>query len=77
MPLEEDFGPQIHSSNADLQNSGACTAALFLKPFVHGIEAEDGQEPALKWVHIDIAGSMEATRATPYLETGMTGRPVR
>ncbi|KAG6855847.1 hypothetical protein H0H87_010104 [Tephrocybe sp. NHM501043] len=82
MPLEEDFGPQIHSSNADLQNTGgrdagACTAALFLKPFAHGIEAEDGQEPALKWAHIDIAGSMEATRATPYLETGMTGRPVR
>ncbi|KAG6853179.1 hypothetical protein C0991_006319 [Blastosporella zonata] len=82
MPLEEDFGPQIHSSNADLQNTGgkdagACTAALFLKPFAHGIEAEDGQEPTLKWAHIDIAGSMEATRATPYLETGMTGRPVR
>ncbi|KAG6809374.1 hypothetical protein H0H92_000512 [Tricholoma furcatifolium] len=82
MPLEEDFGPQIHSSNADLQNTGgkdagACTAALFLKPFAHGIEAEDGQEPAMRWAHIDIAGAMEATRPTPYLETGMTGRPVR
>ncbi|KAG6916865.1 hypothetical protein DXG01_004846 [Tephrocybe rancida] len=82
MPLEEDFGPQIYSSNADLQNTGgkdagACTAALFLKPFAHGIEAEEGQEPALKWAHIDIAGAMEATRPTPYLETGMTGRPVR
>ncbi|KAG6860633.1 hypothetical protein C0995_009222 [Termitomyces sp. Mi166 len=82
MPLDEDFGPQIHNSNADLQNTGgrdggSCTAALFLKPFAHGIEAEDGQEPPLKWAHIDIAGSMEATRATPYQETGMTGRPVR
>ncbi|KAG6899632.1 hypothetical protein C0993_008491 [Termitomyces sp. T159_Od127] len=82
MPLDEDFGPQIYNSNADLQNTGgrdggSCTAALFLKPFAHGIEAEDGQEPALKWAHIDIAGAMEATRATPYQETGMTGRPVR
>ncbi|KAF8079247.1 leucine aminopeptidase [Lyophyllum atratum] len=82
MPLEEDYGPQIHSSNADLQNTGgkdagSCTAALFLKAFAHGIEAEDGQEPALKWAHIDIAGAMEATRPTPYLEKGMTGRPVR
>ncbi|KAG5728743.1 Cytosol aminopeptidase [Termitomyces sp. T112] len=82
MPLDEDFGPQIYSSNADLQNTGgrdggSCTAALFLKPFAHGIEAEDGQEPAMRWAHIDIAGAMEATRATPYQEMGMTGRPVR
>ncbi|KAG5639647.1 hypothetical protein H0H81_008808 [Sphagnurus paluster] len=67
MPLDEDYGPQIHSSNADLQNTGgrdagACTAALFLKPFAHGIEAEDGQEPALRWAHLDIAGSMEVCR---------------
>ncbi|KAF8899387.1 leucine aminopeptidase [Infundibulicybe gibba] len=82
MPLDEDFNPQIHSSNADLQNTGgrpggSITAALFLKPFADGIEAEDGKEPAMKWAHIDIAGTMEATRPTPYLEKGMTGRPVR
>jgi aminopeptidase len=82
MPLDEDFGPQIHSSNADLQNTGgrpagSCTAALFLKPFAQGIEAKDGSEPTLKWAHIDIAGTMEATRPTPYLEKGMTGRSVR
>ncbi|RDB19531.1 Cytosol aminopeptidase [Hypsizygus marmoreus] len=82
MPLDEDYGPQIYSSNADLQNTGgrpagSCTAALFLKPFANGIEAADGQEPALKWAHIDIAGVMDATRPTPYLEKGMTGRPVR
>ena len=32
---------------------------MFLKPFAEGIEAKDGQEPAMKWAHLDIAGSME------------------
>ncbi|KAF8956466.1 leucine aminopeptidase [Flammula alnicola] len=82
MPLDEEFGPQIYSSNADLQNTGgkpagSCTAALFLKPFAEGIEAKDGEEPAMKWAHLDIAGSMEATWPSPYQEKGMTGRPVR
>ncbi|KAH9978875.1 cytosol aminopeptidase family, catalytic domain-containing protein [Lactifluus volemus] len=83
MPLDEDYGPQIHSSNADLCNTGgrpagSCTAALFLKAFVEGIEPEVGKdEPQLRWAHIDIAGTMDATRPTPYLEKGMTGRPVR
>lgn len=36
MPLDEEFGPQIYKSNADLCNTGgkpggSCTAALFLK----------------------------------------------
>jgi len=82
MPLDEDYGPQIYSSNADLCNTGgrpagSCTAALFLKSFVEGIEGKDGEEPPLRWAHIDIAGSMEFTRSTPYCEKGMTGRPVR
>ncbi|OCH85603.1 leucine aminopeptidase [Obba rivulosa] len=83
MPLEEDYGPQIYSSNADLCNTGGkpagcCTAALFLKSFVDGVEpAADGAAPARRWAHIDIAGTMEATRPTPYQETGMTGRPTR
>lgn len=79
LPLDEEYGPQIHSSNADLQNTGgrpagSATAALFLKPFVNGLE---GDEPSIKWAHLDIAGSMEATRPSPYQEKGMTGRPVR
>ncbi|KAK0473103.1 cytosol aminopeptidase family, catalytic domain-containing protein [Armillaria novae-zelandiae] len=79
MPLDDDYGPQIYSSNADLCNTGgrpagSCTAALFLKAFVEGI---DGDKPSLKWAHIDIAGTMEAIRPTPYLEKGMTGRSVR
>lgn len=82
MPLDEDYGPQIYSSNADLCNTGgkpagSCTAALFLKAFVDGIEAKDGQEPSVRWAHLDIAGTMEFTRPIPYQEKGMTGRPVR
>ncbi|KAJ6541634.1 cytosol aminopeptidase family, catalytic domain-containing protein [Mycena capillaripes] len=81
MPLDEDYGPQIYSSNADLQNTGgkpggSCTAALFLKAFVHGLEPTDGAAP-LAWAHIDIAGTMEATRPKPYLGLGMTGSSVR
>ncbi|KAI0305497.1 hypothetical protein B0F90DRAFT_1808746 [Multifurca ochricompacta] len=58
-----NYGPQIHSSNADLCNTGgrpagSCTAALFLKAFMFTFP-------------------FQATRPTPYLEKGMTGRPVR
>jgi len=82
MPLDDNYNIQIHGSNADLQNTGgkaagSATAAMFLKPFAHGIEADGGQEPALKWAHIDIAGSMETINMTSYLEKGMSGRPVR
>jgi aminopeptidase len=56
---------------------GCCTAALFLKHFVEGIEGKDGEEAPLRWAHIDIAGSMEHVRPTPYCEKGMSGRPVR
>ncbi|KAF5311260.1 hypothetical protein D9758_018499 [Tetrapyrgos nigripes] len=67
MPLSEDFGPQIYSSNADLCNTGgaaagSCTAALFLKAFAEGIEPKEGEEPKMNWAHLDIAGTMEATR---------------
>ncbi|EJF56123.1 leucine aminopeptidase [Dichomitus squalens LYAD-421 SS1] len=83
MPLDEEYGPQIYSSNADLCNTGGkragcCTAALFLKSFVEGVEPADGaDEPALRWAHIDIAGSMEASSSGPYHEKIMTGRPTR
>ncbi|KJA19218.1 hypothetical protein HYPSUDRAFT_44470 [Hypholoma sublateritium FD-334 SS-4] len=83
MPLDDEYGPQIHSSNADLQNTGgrpagSATAALFLKPFAEGIEPKEGSDtPVMKWAHLDIAGTMDATRPSPYQEKGMTGRPVR
>jgi aminopeptidase len=82
MPLDEDgFGPQVYElSNSDLCNycgppGGSCTAALFLKNFVDNLEEGEGE--GVKWAHADIAGTMEATRAGPYQEKGMTGRPVR
>ncbi|ESK95549.1 leucine aminopeptidase [Moniliophthora roreri MCA 2997] len=79
MPLSEDYGPQIYTSNADVCNvggtpAGSATAALFLKNFVDGIE---GDAPTLKWAHLDIAGTMQLTRPTPYMETGMSGLSVR
>ncbi|OSD02808.1 leucine aminopeptidase [Trametes coccinea BRFM310] len=83
MPLDEEYGPQIYSSNADLCNTGGkragcCTAALFLKSFVEGVEPADGaEEPSVRWAHLDIAGSMEASRGYAYQEKGMTGRPTR
>jgi aminopeptidase len=83
MPLDEDYAHQISSSNADLCNTGgrlagSCTAALFLKAFVDGIEPKGGEDqPGVQWAHLDIAGAMDYNRALPYQEKGMTGRPVR
>ncbi|KAH8116732.1 leucine aminopeptidase [Phellopilus nigrolimitatus] len=83
MPLDDAFAPQISGSNADLCNTGgrpggACTAALFLKSFVDGIEdSQEGGPARVRWAHVDIAGSMEAVRPEPYQYKGMTGRPTR
>ncbi|KAF8462800.1 peptidase M17, leucyl aminopeptidase [Gautieria morchelliformis] len=60
MPLDDEYGPQIWSSNADLCNvggsaAGCVTAAMFLKEFVDGIEAKDGKEATVRWAHIDMA----------------------
>ncbi|OSX68126.1 hypothetical protein POSPLADRAFT_1052257 [Postia placenta MAD-698-R-SB12] len=83
MPLDDEYGPQIHSSNADLCNiggraAGSCTAALFLKAFVDGVDpAEDGATAAVRWAHLDIAGTMETTRGYAYQDKGLTGRPTR
>jgi len=41
------------------RSAGSITAAMFLKSVAQCAEAKDGQEPAMKWVHIDIAGSTE------------------
>ena len=43
---------------------------MFLKPFAYGIEAEEGQEPAMKWAHIDIAGAMEVSLVYSHLVPG-------
>ena len=49
---------------------GSCTAALFLKPFAEGIEAKDGQKPAMQWAHLDIAGSMEVRAGVTFTLVG-------
>ncbi|KAI0364738.1 peptidase M17, leucyl aminopeptidase, partial [Pilatotrama ljubarskyi] len=81
MPLDEEYGPQIHSSNTNLCNTGGkragcCTAVLFLKSFVKGVERVNGvDEPAIQWAHLDISGSVEASRSTASQEKGMTDQP--
>lgn len=85
MPLTDMYLPQISKLNADLVNTGgrpagACTAAIFLKQFVHGLEDRTkGEEQCVQYAHIDIAGSMEAASNTlnDYQAKGLTGRPVR
>ncbi|WFD32412.1 hypothetical protein MSPP1_003459 [Malassezia sp. CBS 17886] len=87
LPLNDAYLPQISQTNADLVNTGgrpagSCTAAIFLKQFVHGLEDRSkGAEgmPRLRYAHIDIAGSMDADKNTlnEYQGKGLTGRPVR
>ena len=50
---------------------------MFLKHFVEGVEGKDGNQPTVRWAHLDIAGTMESSTGSPYQEKGMTGRPVR
>ncbi|PWN49111.1 hypothetical protein IE53DRAFT_318209 [Violaceomyces palustris] len=84
MPLSDAYLKQISTSNADLCNTGgrpggSCTAAIFLKNFVVGLEDPRGEKPKVRYSHLDIAGSMEATGTTAndYQPKGLTGRPVR
>ncbi|WFD35047.1 hypothetical protein MCUN1_001895 [Malassezia cuniculi] len=85
MPLTDSYLAQISKTNADLVNTGgrpggSCTAAIFLKQFVHGLEDRAaGAAPTVRYAHIDIAGSMEAAVNTinDYQSKGLTGRPVR
>jgi aminopeptidase len=84
LPLSDAYLKQISTSNADLCNTGgrlagASTAAIFLKQFVVGLGERGGAAPSLRYAHLDIAGSMEATptTTTDYQPKGFTGRPVR
>lgn len=73
MPLIEDYEKTLKSDYADFCNisnqsyGGAITAALFLRKFV----PEDA-----KWLHIDMAGTMES-KTEGYYEAGGTGYGVR
>lgn len=85
LPLADAYLKQISGSNADLCNTGgrlagASTAAVFLKQFVVGLGERGGASPSLRYAHIDIAGSMEATKTITndyQANGGFTGRPVR
>ncbi|KAI0739748.1 hypothetical protein C8Q80DRAFT_1222074 [Daedaleopsis nitida] len=83
MTLDDAYAPQITACNADLCNvgvkgAGACTAALFLKSFVEGVDPVDGEaSPRVRCAHIDIVGSMEVSRGSAYQDAGMAGRPTQ
>ncbi len=72
MPVFDDYKELFKSEIADFGNTGgraggAITAALFIKEFIGD----------LSWVHMDIAGTAWAERATPYQPKGATGVGVR
>lgn len=72
LPLCEEYKEQIKSSIADIKNSGgrqagAITAALFLSHFTAN----------MPWVHIDIAGTVTASKEKGYQVKGATGVSVR
>ncbi|KAJ2758455.1 hypothetical protein IWQ56_005996, partial [Coemansia nantahalensis] len=92
MPLDDAWDAMLTSPVADLSNignrseAGACTAAAFLRQFVHAPRlaapavlraqnADDEAEP--RWAHLDIAGPMEAAATAGYHQKGMSGRPTR
>lgn len=71
LPLYEEYEELISSDVADVKNSGgrsagSITAALFLKKFV-----------SYPWVHLDIAGTGIAPKASHYVPKGGTGVGVR
>jgi leucyl aminopeptidase len=72
MPLYPEYDEQLQSVTADLANigsraGGACTAAAFLKAFA-------GDVP---WVHVDMAGTAWAEKASAAQPKGATGVLVR
>ncbi|KAF7721337.1 hypothetical protein EC973_004855 [Apophysomyces ossiformis] len=87
MPLHEGYLKEMKESLvADLNNlgkgrsGGSCSAAMFLKEFVAGIETEEDKETsedAVAWAHIDIAGVMDSQATQGYHIKGMSGRPTR
>jgi len=73
LPLFEEYGEQLKSDVADLQNiggrpAGTITAGFFLSRFIPN---------EVPWVHIDIAGLGLTDKARPYAPKGGTGFGVR
>ena len=72
LPMFDEYKDLIKSDVADMKNSGgrqagSISAALLLAEFVDGAA----------WVHLDIAGTSTADKASGYLVKGATGVPVR
>lgn len=74
MPLMDEYEGDLRSNYADLRNvstspfAGAITAALFIRRFV----AE-----SMRWVHIDMAGTVQYKQDVGYSEAGATGYGAR
>ncbi|SCW36775.1 leucyl aminopeptidase [Paenibacillus tianmuensis] len=74
MPLVDDYEELLRSDYADMNNippisyGGAIVAALFLRRFV----AE-----TMRWVHIDMANTVQAKAARGYYPAGATGYGAR
>jgi len=90
MPFHDTYLEYINKTGSDLCNTGgraggSCTAAIFLKQFVDGLEPVEGEEqddkksePKIAYAHLDIAGVMMlSTAAQAYDTKGMSGKPVR
>ncbi|RRJ67429.1 leucyl aminopeptidase family protein [Paenibacillus oralis] len=74
MPLMDEYEAELRSDYADLRNvgtsgmAGAIIAALFIRKFV---------DPSMKWVHIDMAGTVQYKREVSYSAAGATGYGAR
>ncbi|XOK59196.1 leucyl aminopeptidase family protein [Paenibacillus elgii] len=74
MPLVDDYEELLRSDYADMNNippisyGGAIVAALFLRRFV---------ADAMRWVHIDMANTVQAKAARGYYPAGATGYGAR
>lgn len=74
MPLMDEYEADLRSLYADLRNvgtspfAGAITAALFIRRFV---------AKSMKWIHIDMAGTVQYKQDMSYSEAGATGYGAR
>ncbi|MCM3703964.1 leucyl aminopeptidase family protein [Paenibacillus macerans] len=74
MPLMDEYEAELRSDYADLRNvgtsgmAGAILAALFIRKFV---------DPSMKWVHIDMAGTVQYKQEVSYSAAGATGYGAR
>ncbi|GIP35161.1 hypothetical protein J2TS4_43710 [Paenibacillus sp. J2TS4] len=74
MPLIDDYEELLHSDYADMNNmspipyGGAIVAALFLRRFV---------DKSARWVHIDMANTVQSKAAKGYYTAGATGYGAR